>query len=782
MKKNKDLRLKKIAFIGNHLPRQCGIATFTTDLCHAYALKFKDSDCSVIAMTESNASYAYPSPVRFEIIDNDIKSYQRAADFLNINNFDVVCLQHEFGIFGGPSGSHVLNLLKELRMPIVTTLHTVLKNPNPDNKKVLEEIASQSDRLIVMSNRAIEYLKDTYSMDMDKVDFIPHGIPDVSFIDPNFYKDKFNVAGQFVVLTFGLVSPDKGIENVIKALPRVVNSYKNITYLIVGVTHPHVRAKEGETYRIRLQRIAEDLNVSKNVGFINRFVDLKELIEIIGASDIYITPYTDEEQITSGTLAYTLGAGKPIISTPYWYAQELLAEERGLIVPFNDSDAISKEMIYLLANEVERHSFRKRAYYYGRNMIWDKVVSMYKESFEMACSERSSIPKVSFITHIVKEQPKELPILKLDYLRLLTDSTGLVQHGIFNVPNYNEGYTTDDNARALIVMMKLKELWGKITEEIKDLTARYLGFLWYAFNQENGCFRNILTFDKKWKEKIGSDDSNGRALWALGTVINKSDNSNFANMAVSIFNSTYSLASDLKSPRAWAFSLMGFSEYLKEYSGDRAVIYIRDILIKRLSDLYKKNASDDWPWIEKKLTYCNAKIPHALLLCGKDTLNNELQEIGLKSLRWLLKIQTSEKGHFIPVGSNGFYEKGGRKARFDQQPIEAYSMISACLEAYRITQDGFWKDESWRIFEWFLGRNDLGAFIYDPETGGCKDGLQHDRLNQNQGAESTIAFLLSLIEISISQTIIGDLVRITENEVIDKKANQKTEEVNSSST
>lgn len=744
------LALDRVAFIGNYLPRQCGIATFTTDLCEAFAAEYGNSTCLALPVNDIPGGYAYPPRVRFELMERDIDSYRCAADFLNINNVDVVCLQHEYGIFGGRAGSHILALLRELRMPIVTTLHTVLREPDPDQRRVLEEIAALSDRLVVMSERASEFLQEIYRTPAEKIDLIPHGIPDVPFVDPAFYKDHFGVEGQTVLLTFGLLSANKGIENVIAALPAILRRHPNVVYIVLGATHPHVKRREGETYRLALQRLAQEKGVAENVVFYNRFVSLEELIRFIGAADIYITPYLNPAQIVSGTLAYTLGAGKAVISTPYWYAEEMLADERGVLVPFRDSEALSEQVIALLDNDARRHAMRKRAYLFGRNMIWPEVARRYRESFERARAERRRNNHRGFAARAFHQRPGELPILKLDHLRQMTDQTGILQHAIFTVPNYSEGYTTDDNARALIVSVMLEELGHT---DATELASRYLAFVWHAFNIESGRFRNFMDYRRCWLEERGSDDSHGRALWALGVVLGRSNTPAFQSTASRLFEWALPAILETTSPRAWAFALLGIHEYLRRFSGDRMAAQVRKELAERLLQLYTLQRSDDWRWYEDRLSYCNAVLPHALIACGQTIPSEPMSAAGLESLCWLADLQRADGrgGHFVPIGSNGFYRRDGERARFDQQPVEAQAMVSACLEAHRLTGEPRWRREAERAFEWFLGRNDLHLPLYDPATGGCRDGLHPDRANENQGAESTLAFLHSLLELRLAE-------------------------------
>lgn len=751
---NSPSAINRIAFIGNYSPRQCGIATFTTDLCEAVAAEFSESTCIALPVNDVETGYAYPPRVRFELTEKDIDSYRRAADFLNINNVDIVCLQHEYGIFGGQAGSHILALLRELRMPIVTTFHTILQNPDPDQRRVLKEISALSDRVVVMSERGGTVLQEIYDVTADKIDMIPHGIPDLPFVDPSFHKDLFGVEGKLVLLSFGLLSANKGIEHVIAALPSVLDRYPNVVYMIIGATHPHVKRIEGESYRLSLQLLAQELGVEAHVIFYNRFVSLEELIEFIGAADIYITPYLNSAQSTSGVLAYTLGAGKAVISTPYLYAEEMLADDRGVLVPFRDPVALGEQVIDLLDNESKRHAMRKRAYIFGRDMVWPMVARRYMQCFVRAQSERRHFKSPGFIVLALDKRPHELPPLKLDHLRHMTDETGMLQHAIFTVPNYHEGYTTDDNARALMVSTLLDEV-GR--GEAFDLASRYLAFVWYAFNPATGRFRNFMDYQHRWLEdNCGSDDSQGRTLLALGTVLGRFTTHALHSMAGSMFEQALPAVRETTSPRAWAFALIGIHEYLRKFSGDRIASQSREELAGRLLGLYEQQRTDSWHWYEEGLTYCNAALPHALLLSGHMMSNSAMIDVGLESLAWLADLQCSDspKGHFVPIGSNGFYQRAGARARFDQQPVEAQAMVSACLEAYRITGDKRWQNEARRAFEWFLGRNDLNLSIYDPLTGGCRDGLHADRLNENQGAESTLAFLQALLELRLAENIL----------------------------
>ena len=737
----------RVAFVGNYLPRKCGIATFTTDLCDAIHAEYSATDLLALPMNDTEEGYSYPKRVRFELSENNLASYTQAADFLNFSNIDLICLQHEYGIFGGPAGGYILELLRRLHMPVVTTLHTVLRDPNPDQRAVMAEIATLSDRLIVMSQQSVDILKETFHVPAEKIDLIPHGIPDLPFTDPNFHKDVFGTEGKMVLLTFGLLSPNKGIENVIRALPAILKQHRNVVYMVSGVTHPHILRREGDAYRNELKRLATELGVESNVIFRNRFVTPEELVELIGAADIYVTPYKHKGQVVSGTLAYALSAGKAIISTPYLHATELLDGQRGALVPFDDPAAIAAKTIELLDHPTERHAMRKRAYLYARDMVWNRVAQQYMACFQRVYNERLQSPRATFSARNTEKALNHLPAIKLNHLQRMTDTTGIVEHAVFGIPNYPEGYSTDDNARALIVCVLLEELGASNPEEVADLASRYLAFLWFAFDTTTKRFRNCLSYERQWQEPEGSEDSHGRALWGLGTVLGRSKDTGLRGAAGRLFELALPSAVEFKSPRACAYALLGFQEYLDSFPGDRAVLHACDVLADHLLALYRSNKSLDWCWFEKSLSYCNARLPQALIRNGLRNSNEEMIEAGLESLEWLATVQRCEvKGHFVPIGSQGFYSRNSPKARFDQQPVEACAEISACLQAYVATGKPHWRKRAWCAFNWYLGDNDLQIALYDPGTGGCRDGLHPDRANENQGAESTLSFLMSLLE------------------------------------
>ena len=755
-----------VAVIGNYLPRQCGIATFTTNLVEGLSAEAPDIYNWAAAMNDKPEGYAYPEKVRFEINQNKLSDYSIASQFLNISQTDIVCVQHEYALFGGPAGSHLLKLLGDLRMPVVTTLHTILKDPAPEYRAVMCKLSDLSDKLVVMSRKASDFLKEIYAVPEDKIVFIHHGIPDTPFIDPSFYKDKFGVEGKKVLLTFGLLSPNKGIENVLQALPAVIKKHPDVAYIILGVTHPHILKLHGDAYRIMLRQLVLKLNIVEHVIFQNRFVELKELCEFLGIADIYVTPYLEEAQITSGTLAYAMGTGKAVISTPYWYATEMLAEGRGRIVPFNNPDAMAEQIIGLLDNDVERHAMRKKAYTFSREAVWKEVSRKYLQVFSEVRQNRTRNPRPrhSYVENIKAITNFELPEIKIDHLKALTDDTGILQHATYTIPDRTHGYCTDDNARALLVAAMGQKYLPTNGLGLDFLSGQYLGFLLYAYNEKNGRFRNFMTYSRQWMEEIGSEDAHGRALWCLGKAVDFLDDPGHLAMSTTLFKKALRAVENFHSPRAIAYSLVGMHTYLDKFSGDSDVRRIREVLADRLFNQFKNNGTDDWPWLENALNYSNGKLPHALLLSGHRMQRNDMIDMGLNSLKWLLAIQT-EDNHFVPIGSNGWYEKGGPRARFDQQPVEAKNMVEACVEAFNVTRDHTWFENAVMCFNWFLGHNDLNLPLYDPKTGGCRDGLMADGINQNQGAESSLAWLLSLMT----------LQKLYADEILNQPLSQRTD-------
>lgn len=731
---------KKVCLISTYPPRACGIATFTFDL--RKALLESGYNSSVIAITNELDSFDYPSEVVFEIRQNRLSDYRLAAEFINFSGVDLVCLQHEFGIFGGNHGRYVAELLLNLQKPVVTTLHTVLSTPTEGLKETLLRIADISDHLVVLSNKAISILKDVYGIPEGKISMIHHGVPDMPFVDPNFYKDKFKVEGRLVILTFGLISRNKGIEFMLEALPPVVERHPEIVYIVLGATHPEVKRREGEEYRLWLKRRTRELNLENHVIFFDRYVDFEQLCEFIGACDIYVTPYQSREQIVSGTLAYAVGTGKAIISTPYFYAEEVLANGRGKLVDFRDVHGLSKALIDLIENEAIRHRMRKKAYEFGRQMTWSNVGLAYAELFDKITSGRKkhvSALQTRSNTVFVSEMAEP----RLDHLIRLTDDTGIFQHATYGVPDRRFGYTTDDAARALVAVLNYYQQFKD--NRAVELARCYLSFIQYA-QRPDGKFHNFMDYSRRFTDECGSEDTMGRALWGLGTAISMSPDEKMQVLAKDIFERAIENLR-LQYPRAIAYAICGLYSFLQRYEG---AILVRRLLIElaeQLMQLYKESSAEDWKWFGDEITYANAKLPQAMLLAYRVTGNEKYLDIGLESFDFLIE-QTYRNGYFDFVGNQGWYRKGQARAIFGQQPIEAGYTIETCCLAYEITGKDFYLDMARAAVEWFLGRNRLGVGLYDFTTGACSDGLDPQGASMNQGAESVICCLLGLLAAS----------------------------------
>ena len=705
-----------------------------------------------MAVTDRSGGYAYPDEVRFDLREGDRDGYHRAADFVNLSGAEVVCVQHEYGIYGGDAGEMLLELLARIEAPVVTTLHTVLERPDAEQRRVLEEIVRRSSVVVTMAEKGRSLLRQVFRVPSDKIEVIPHGIPDSPFVDASYYKDQFGVEGRLLILTFGLLSPNKGIGTMIEALPAVVARHPNVIYGVVGATHPHLVSQEGEAHRASLQALAKARGVADHVMFFNRYVALEELLGFIAAADVYVTPYRNEAQITSGTLAYSFGLGKAVISTPYWHAAELLADGRGLLVPFDDPKAMADTLNALLADDVGRNAMRKRAYQLGRAMIWPRCAERYMAVIERARRARptrDSDRGGANVIRLATAPMYRLPEPRFEHIEAMTDSTGMLQHAVYSVADRNHGYCIDDNARALIVTT-LAEAIPTCADVARRLAPRYAAFVHQAWNGEIRRFRNFMSYERRWLEDAGSEDSQCRALWALGTCVGRSMRGERRRWAAELFGRALGACETMTSPRAWAFSLLGIHRYLSALGGDRVAARIRDLLVERLLGLYRSQKGPDWCWFEDVLCYDNARLPQALLTTARATGQDEAREVGLEALDWLMRQQQAEDGHFRPIGSQGFYRRGERRAPFDQQPIEAYAAVDACLEAHRLTGDAVWLAHARRAFAWFLGDNDLGEPLFDPTTGACRDGLHFDRVNENQGAESTLAFVAALLELRLA--------------------------------
>ena len=739
-------QLKSVALIGSYLPRQCGIATFTADLAGAILENEPAIDCSIVAMNDRAERYEYPDVVKFQISQDNLSEYRRAANFLNLRDPDAVCLQHEFGIFGGQRGSFIIELTRNLKVPLVTTFHTVLKDPLPEELKITTQLCEQSDHLVVMSERGADFLRDIYKVPASKLALIHHGIPDVPFLDPDPIKRKVAADDQIVILTFGLLSPGKGIEFMIDALPEIVGAHPEVLYFVVGATHPHCKAESGEDYRLSLHRRAKELGVGDNIVFHDRFLERDELLEIIRAADIYVTPYLNEAQIVSGTLAYAVGAGKAVVSTPYWHAQEMLAEGRGRLVPFADSKALAHEIKQLLDYPEERLKLRRAAYEYARPMVMKQMGFHYLKLFSQAKTRHSRALGVP-VFNTLNAQEQRLPQVNLNHLRHMTDDTGMLQHAKFTVPNRAHGYCLDDNARALIVAARAYNLNRNDTSLI-NLSSIYLSFLDSAFDPQTGRFRNFMSYERQWLEAIGSADSHGRALWALGMVAGWGQNSGQVALATRLFHDALPALEGFSDSRPISFPILGIEAYLRRNEDDRQVLSLLESLGNRLQERFRNFATKDWQWHEAELTYDNGRLPEALMACGRVTGNKDMVALGIDVLSWLRDIQVDpSNGWFAPVGNHGWFPKSGDKAQYDQQPLEAAAMIDASIEAYECTQREEWIELASTCFNWYLGQNDQQRQLYDYASGGCRDGLTAHGVNENQGAESTLSYLCSLLAI-----------------------------------
>lgn len=738
-------QLSSLAFIGNSLPRRCGIAAFTTDLQQAISASCADVKTCIVAMTDHGYAYEYPSVVRLQVNDDRIGDYVHAADFLNAGQFEVVSLQHEFGIFGGEAGDHIMALLSRLTMPIVTTLHTVLSEPTPLQRRVLDRIVDASSKVVVMAEKGRELLRTVHRVPAEKIEIIPHGIPDMAFVEPDQAKLKLGFSGQTVILTFGLLSPNKGIEVMIDAMPSILRSHDDAVYVVLGATHPNLVRYQGEAYRESLVARVRALGIEDHVVFFDQFVDRATLLGFISMCDVYVTPYLNEAQMTSGTLAYSFGLGKAVVSTPYWHARELLADGRGILVPFGDVTAIGNEIAGLLINNARRQAMRKRSYSSSRSMTWERTAERYLTAFESARRGH----RLRAIARLDQSEPSRgspvPPEMRIGHLLSMCDDTGLYQHAAHSVPDRSHGYCVDDNARSLLLACALNNPGEQRLPEA--LTARLAAFVQHAWNPDTRRFRNFMSFDRSWLEDIGSEDSHGRTLWALGECARSDASQSRRRWAASLFAEALLTAESFRSPRAWAFTLLGLDAYCTLVTEDSPAQRLRHLLAERLISLMSVVATKEWVWFEEGLAYDNARLPQALIVTGISTGAPAYVEAGLRSLRWLMTLQTTPAGFFRPIGTEGFGDKRKLPRAFDQQPLEATAAISACLAAWRADGDVEWRAEAARAFAWFLGSNDLSLPLVDLETGSCCDGLHPDRPNENRGGESVISYLLGLAEI-----------------------------------
>lgn len=739
-------RFGRFAFIGNALPRRCGIATFTTDLQQALERSLPRERCGIVAMNDYGRAYDYPPSVRLQIDDRRIGDYERAADVLNRAQCEAVSLQHEFGIFGGEAGAHIMALVSRLAVPLVTTLHTVLSQPTPPQRRVLGGIVDASSRVIVMAEKGRELLRNVYQVAGTKIEVIPHGTPDCGFVEPDEAKSALGFAGRPVILTFGLLSPSKGIEVMIDAMPEVLKSNAAAVYVVLGATHPNLIREQGEAYRIGLMARVRALGIEEHVVFLDQFVDQATLLRFITMCDVYATPYLNEAQLTSGTLAYSFGLGKAVVSTPYWHARELLGDGRGVLVPFGDVMALGREIAGLLSDDPRRLAMRERAYAEGRPMTWPRIAEHYRAVFESTA--RAAALRLADrpdgdarAAHRAHQAVRAIP---LGHLLSLCDDTGLLQHAVHAVADRSHGYCTDDNARALLLA---RELGRPPESPLPDILAnRFAAFLQHAWNPGTRRFRNFLGFDRRWHSDTGSEDSHGRALWALGECARSDHDHSRRSWATALFAEALPAVETFSSPRAWSFTLLGLDGYCAVVADGAGARRLRELLANRLLAIMAAVATPDWEWFENGLAYDNARLPQALIVTGCSIGTSRHLAAGLRSLRWLVSLQLSPAGCFRPVGSRSFGAGKAPPQAFDQQPLEAAASISACLAAWRADGDDVWRVHAERALAWFFGRNDLSIPLVDPQTGSCRDGLHPDRANENRGGESAVSFLLSLAD------------------------------------
>ncbi|MBW6527134.1 glycosyltransferase [Sphingomonas sp. RHCKR7] len=728
-----------IALIGNFLPRQCGIATFTTDTYQALRARFPDVQVDVYAMDDHPGRYDYPEAVTAAIPQHDLSAYVATARRIEASGAQVLWLQHEYGIFGGEAGAHIFSLLDRLSIPLIVTLHTVLEKPSASERTVLEGLLRRASKVIVMAERGREILERVYGASPKSIATIPHGVPDRPFAEPDAFKARFGWDGKRVILTFGLLAPGKGIETIVEAMPAVVEKNPDAMYIVLGATHPNLVAHEGEKYRDSLKARAAELGVGDNVAFIDAFVDHDDLIDYLQAADIYATPYLNPAQITSGTLSYAVGVGKAVISTPYVHATEILADGHGVLVDFRDSAAFAREINNLLGSARNLGRLSSRAYARGRTMIWPRVVEQAMEEIVTSIATQPRRLRGNAETD-TKVLPPEIAAVER-----MSDSTGMLQHSIYSVPDRRHGYCIDDNARALMLMSAVPELDAATRD--KWMTV-YASFLQYAWNPEARRFRNFMNFDRTWCEDVGSEDSNGRTLWALGVTARDAHEAKHRDWARAMFDSTATLALELESPRAQAFAMLGAAAMLQ--ASPRHDLSTQ--ILRRFPDEHLKLLDEarrpEWGWFEIVLAYDNARLPEAMLRAGIALQRQDLIACGVDTLEWIIAKQTAPEGHFRAVGSESFGRVYAEPLPFDQQPLEAQATIDACAAAFDATGDTRWYDEAKRAYDWYLGVNDLDLPLATHRDGGCFDGLMPTGLNRNQGAESILALQMASCAIS----------------------------------
>jgi glycosyltransferase involved in cell wall biosynthesis len=718
-----------VAFVTTFPPRECGIATFTKDLVGAIDQRLpKDVKTGIVAMNNNGVNiYNYPQEVIYQISDTDMNDYIEAAKKINDSSrIKMVNIQHEFGLFEGEWGDYILAFLEIVKKPVVITFHSVLPGPDSKLKKVVKAISEKVRDIVVMTNIAIEILRKDYGVDTP-IHLIPHGIPTVSFESQDEEKANLGYEGKIILSSFGMISPGKGYESVIESLPRVVEKYPNLVYLIVGETHPNVRKENGEEYRNSLIKLIKKLGLEKHVKFYNKYLTLEEIIQYLKATDIYVSSGTNPNQITSGTLSYAMGCGRAVISTAFLHARDALSNGRGILVGFdNNAGEFEQAILKLLDNPELRKKMETEAYYYTRPMTWPNVAMHYCDLFDNYVDLKS-------------KQFESLPDINTSHLARLTDNFGIIQFAVQTTPDISSGYTLDDNARAILVCTKHYEEFKQFKQ--LDLIRTYLSYLKYV-QKSDGKLYNYVDQDRQVNSELWSEDAHGRAVWALGYLISSPDiPEDFRKQAVRIMAKAIKVTPDMKSPRSIAFMIQGLYYYNKALHSSKLRKLIAT-LGDSLVSLYRNSFSEEWRWFEPFMTYANSKLPESLLYAYLATGKREFLDIGLESLNFLIS-QTFEDGIFVPIGQRGWYHKDQEKAYYDQQPIEASYMIQSLILAYKITRDEKYRNYTMKTFNWFVGKNTLNQVVYDHSTGGCYDGLGENAINLNQGAESTISYLMA---------------------------------------
>jgi len=738
----------KIAYISTYPPRECGLATFNQNLIGAISSNFKDKTLKesgyVVAMDDSETSeeYNYPEEVKFVVKQQNLDDYKKASAFINSSDVDACILQHEFGIYGGESGIYVLPFINQLEKPLITILHTVLKKPSYLQKVIIQEIARISSKVVVMGKCAVKFLTDIYNVPLEKISFIEHGVPDLEAPQVNPVKELSLFKNRRVLLTFGLLSRNKGLETVVRALPEIAAKYPDVLYIILGNTHPGIRKSSGEEYREYLTELAEQLNVKDNLAFINKFVTEDELINYLSATDIYVTPYLNEAQITSGTLSYAVGAGAAVVSTPYWHATELLDGGRGRLFNFKDEKALASIVNELFENPARISELRKNAYEYGLSLRWPAIGRNYIALAKNAVENPDLSDKI--LSQIM--DPEIMPELSLDYVKRLTDSTGIIQHAKYGIPNWTEGYCVDDNARALVMALMAYQL--NQDKEALALLPSYMSFLHYM-QREDGNFRNFLSYSRQYLDETGSEDAFGRAVWSLGYLVNFAPNNSFAEFGEELILKSAPHFSTLRYLRGISNSIIGISYYLKSHSSNKEMLAELNSLTAKLMDAYQETRGENWHWFENHLTYDNAILPLSLFHSAEITGNKKVLETALESMKFLEMLTVNSK-YLNPVGNKGWFFREGEMPLNDQQAIETMAMVLMYSQAFKLTQDAQYLKKMFSGYLWFLGENSLRAPLYDPETKGCCDGLQLSGVNRNQGAESTLAYLISHLTVLLA--------------------------------